>query len=499
MSESHPLERYRISIDGQWSDAASGETFESLNPYTGKPWALIPRCDHRDVDRAVEAAHRAFTTGAWPALDATRRGALLRRLGDLVARDAEKLAAVEVRDNGKLIAEIGAQLRYIPQWFYFFGGLADKIEGAVLPIDKPDMFTFTRREPVGVVAAITPWNSPLLLAVWKIAPALAAGCTMVIKPSEHTSASMLEMAPLFEEAGFPPGVVNVVTGFGPEVGEPLTLHPKVDKVAFTGGEAGGRSVAHNAIDGGFKRLTLELGGKSPQIVFPDARIEDAVKGVISGIFAATGQTCIAGSRLLVHDSIHDEVVEKVLRLARTARMGDPMNLATQVGPITTRPQYDRVLSYIEVAKRDGASLALGGAPATRAECGDGWFIEPTIFTDVRNDMRIAQEEVFGPILSVIRFKDDEEAYRMANDSPYGLASGVWTTSMKRAFAASTKLRTGSVWINTYRAVSFMAPFGGFKRSGLGRENGQHAIDEYLESKTVWMSFADETPNPFVMR
>ncbi len=499
MSKTPALQRFRIYIDGQWHDSASGETFESLNPYTGKAWALIPRCDQRDADRAVEAAHRAFTTGAWPALNATQRGALLRRLGDLIARDAKTLAATEVRDNGKLIAEIGAQLRYIPQWFYFFGGLADKIEGAVLPIDKPDMFTFTRREPVGVVAAITPWNSPLLLAVWKMAPALAAGCTMVIKPSEHTSASMLELAPLFAEAGFPPGVVNVVTGFGPEVGEPLTSHPKVDKIAFTGGEAGGRHVAHKAIDGGFKRLTLELGGKSPQIVFPDVKVDDAVKGVISGIFAATGQTCIAGSRLLVHDSVHDEVVDKVLALARTARMGDPMRLDTQVGPITTRPQYDRVLSYIDVAKRDGASLALGGTAATRDECGAGWFIEPTIFTGVRNDMRIAQEEVFGPILSVIRFSDDEEAYQIANDSLYGLASGVWTTSMKRAFTASARLRTGSVWINTYRAVSFMAPFGGFKRSGIGRENGQHAIDEYLESKTVWMSFADETPNPFVMR
>jgi aldehyde dehydrogenase (NAD+) len=310
---------------------------------------------------------------------------------------------------------------------------------------------------------------------------------------------MLELAPLVGEAGFPPGVVNVVTGFGPEVGEPLTRHSKIDKIAFTGGDAGGRRVTHTAVDAGFKRLTLELGGKSPQIVFPDARIEDAVKGVISGIFAATGQTCVAGSRLLVHESLHDEVVEKVLALARTARMGDPMSLGTQVGPITTRPQYDRVLSYIDIAGREGASLALGGRPADRPECGSGWFIEPTIFTGVTNDMRIAREEVFGPILSVIRFNDDDEAYAIANDTPFGLASGVWTTSMKRAFTASQRLRTGSIWINTYRAVSFMAPFGGFKSSGIGRENGQHAIDEYLETKTVWISFADDTPDPFVMR
>ena len=493
------LRRYGIYVDGAWREPASGEHFETLNPYTGTAWALISRCDGRDVDLAVEAAHRAFTSGPWPTLTATARGALLRRLGDLITRDAEKLAAVEVRDNGKLVAEIGAQLRYIPQWFYFFGGLADKIDGAVLPIDKPDMFTFTRREPVGVVAAITPWNSPLMLTAWKMAPALAAGCTMVIKPSEHTSASMLELAPLFEEAGFPPGVVNVVTGFGPEVGEPLTSHTKVDKIAFTGGDAGGRHVAHKAIDAGFKRLTLELGGKSPQIVFPDAKIDDAVKGVISGIFAATGQTCIAGSRLLVHHSIHDEVVDGVLSLARTARMGDPMDPGTQVGPITTRPQYDRVLSYIDVAGDGGATLALGGCPADRPECGNGWFVEPTIFTGVTNEMRIAREEVFGPILSVIKFSDDDEAYAAANDSPYGLASGVWTTSIKRVFAASRRLRTGTVWINTYRAVSFMASFGGFKSSGIGRENGRHAIDEYLETKTIWMSFADDVPNPFVMR
>lgn len=499
MADVSTLRRYRILVDGEREDAQSGETFDSLNPYTGKAWAQIPRCDARDVDRAVEAAHRAFTTGPWPSLTPTARGALLRRLGDLVARDADKLASVEVRDNGKLIAEIGAQLRYIPQWFYFFGGLADKIEGSVLPIDKPDVFTFTRQEPVGVVAAITPWNSPLMLTTWKMAPALAAGCTMVIKPSEYTSASILQFASLFEEAGFPPGVVNVVTGFGAEVGEPLTTHPKVDKIAFTGGDVGGRQVAHNAIDAGFKRVTLELGGKSPQIVFPDARIGDAVKGVISGIFAATGQTCIAGSRLLVHDSVHDEVVDGVLALARTARMGDPMDPGTQVGPVTTRPQYERVLSYIDVAGRDGASLALGGRAADRPECGEGWFVEPTVFTGVTNDMRIAQEEVFGPILSVIRFHDDEEAFALANDSPYGLASGVWTTDMKRAFAASRRLRTGSVWINTYRAISFMAPFGGFKSSGIGRENGRHAVEEYLETKSVWMSFADDVPNPFVMR
>jgi len=403
-----------------------------------------------------------------------------------------------VRDNGKLIAEMSAQLRYIPQWYYYFGGLADKIEGAVIPIDKPDTFTYTRHEPLGVVAAITAWNSPLLLATWKLAPALAAGNTVVLKPSEFTSASALEFVKLVEQAGFPPGVVNVITGFGAEVGAALVEHPEVAKIAFTGGEMSGQKVYEGAARG-LKRVSLELGGKSPNIVFDDADLDNAVKGAISGIFAATGQTCIAGSRLLVQESIHNEFVDRLVAFAKIARMGDPRRPDTQVGPVTTVPQFEKILGYIDIAKSEGAECALGGGRATRPECGDGWFVEPTIFTGVRNDMRIAQEEVFGPVLSVIPFRDEEEAIEIGNDIVYGLAAGVWTQNMRRAFTMAERLRAGTVWVNTYRAVSYMSPFGGYKRSGLGRENGQDAISEYLQTKCVWISTATDTPNPFIMR
>ena len=303
---------------------------------------------------------------------------------------------------------------------------------------------------------------------------------------------------LVEEAGFPKGVVNVVTGFGEDVGEAISTHSDIDKIAFTGGEVSGRRIARQSASN-FKRLTLELGGKSAQLVFPDASIDNAVKGVVSGIFAATGQTCIAGSRLLVHESIHDQFVEKFLELARTARMGDPMDMATQVGPVTTQPQYGRVLSMIDMAKAEGATVAMGGRPADRPECGDGWFVEPTVLSGVRNDMRIAQEEVFGPVLSVIKFSDDDEAYRLANDTPYGLAAGVWTSDMARAFTAAKRRRAGMIWTNTYRAVSYMMPFGGFKNSGMGRESGQDAIYDFLETKSVWLAFNKDVPNPFVMR
>ncbi|TMI03448.1 MAG: aldehyde dehydrogenase family protein, partial [Betaproteobacteria bacterium] len=342
------MQRYQLYIDNRHADAASGQWFESYNPYTGEPWAQIAQGDADDVDRAVRTAHRAFTEGPWPQLTASQRGLLLHRLGDLVARDAKKLAAIEVRDNGKLLAEMQGQLNYIPQWYYYFGGLADKIQGAVIPLDKKGYFNFTRHEPLGVVAVITPWNSPLLLTAWKLAPALAAGCTAVLKPSEFTSASTLEFVKLIEEAGFPSGVVNVVTGFGKEVGTPLVEHPLVKKIAFTGSDTTGRAINELAAKS-FKHVSLELGGKSPNIVFADAKLEDAVNGAVAGIFAATGQTCIAGSRLLLQEDIHDEFVDKLLALAKTARMGDPMSLDTQIGPVTTQPQYKKVLGYIDVA------------------------------------------------------------------------------------------------------------------------------------------------------
>jgi acyl-CoA reductase-like NAD-dependent aldehyde dehydrogenase len=492
------LVKYQMYIDGQYVDSASGQHFESDNPYTGKPWALIPRGNTEDANRAVRAARKAFTSGEWPKMNASRRGALLRKLGDLITEKAKVLAEIEVRDNGKLLAEMNTQTTYMAQWYYYYGGLADKIEGDVIPIDKPDTFNYTRFEPLGVIAAIVPWNSPLLLTAWKLAPALAAGNTVVVKPSEYTSASLLEFMKLVEQAGFPPGVVNVLTGFGSEVGKPLVEHPLVAKIAFTGSDATGQKI-YEAAARGLKRVSMELGGKSPNIVFDDAHLDNAVKGAISGIFAATGQTCIAGSRLLVQQSIHDQFVEKLVAFAKTARMGDPMSLDTQVGPVTNLPQYKKVLDYIDIAKSEGVTTALGGGKATRPECGDGWFVEPTIFTGVKNSMRIAQEEVFGPVLSVIPFRDEEEAISIGNDVVYGLAAGVWTQNMRRAFLMAEKLQAGTVWVNTYRAVSYLSPFGGYKRSGLGRESGQEMIKEYLQTKSVWISTAQEVANPFVLR
>ncbi len=488
--------KLKMYIDGEFVDSASGDWFESFDPYTAKPWCLIARGNAEDADRAVKAADRAFTSGPWPALNASQRGALLRRLGDLVAENAERLGELEVKDNGKLLSEMAAQLRYAPSFYHYFAGLADKIEGAVIPNDKA-AFTYTLHEPLGVCAAIIPWNSPLLLTAWKLAPALAAGNTVVVKPSEYTSASTLEFVKLIEQAGFPKGVVNVVTGFGPEAGQPLIEHPLVRKVAFTGSDRTGAHIYSEAARD-IKRVSLELGGKSPNIVFADANMDNAVKGAVSGIFAATGQTCVAGSRLLVQRSVHDEFVERLVDFARTARMGNPMELDTQVGPVTNLPQYKKVLGYIDVAKGEGAQTVLGGGKAQRPECGDGWFVEPTIFTGVRNDMRIAQEEVFGPVLSVIPFTDDDEAVAIGNDVVFGLAAGVWTENIRRAFTMARRLQAGTVWVNTYRALSYTTPFGGYKRSGLGRELGQEAIREYLQTKSVWISTAEEVANPFVV-
>ena len=491
------LEKLKMYINGERVEPASGEYFETHNPYTGKPWAMVARGGDADANRAVEAAKAALENSEWADLNATQRGHLLRRLGDLAAENAERLGALEVKDNGKLIAEMGMQCQYLVQWYYYFAGLADKIEGAVLPIDKPATFTYTRQEPLGVCALITPWNSPLLLLAWKLAPALAAGNTVVVKPSEFTSASTLAFADLVEKAGFPKGVFNVITGFGKEAGEPLVVHPDVAKVAFTGGALSGAHVYQQAA-ASLKKVSLELGGKSPNIVFDDCNMENAVKGAISGIFAATGQTCIAGSRLLVQKGIHDEFVEKLVEFAKTAKIGDPMAVETQVGPVTTIPQYEKILSYMDVAREDGAECLLGGGKAELPECGDGWFVEPTIFAGVNNRMRIAQEEVFGPVLSIIPFSDEDEAVAIANDVIYGLASGVWTSDIRRAIEIPKRIKSGTVWVNMYRAVSYVAPFGGYKRSGLGRESGQQAIQEYQQTKTVWISTATETPNPFVM-
>jgi (Z)-2-((N-methylformamido)methylene)-5-hydroxybutyrolactone dehydrogenase len=391
---------------------------------------------------------------------------------------------------------MAAQVGYLQEWYRYFGGLCDKIEGRVLPIDKANMFAYTKREPLGVVAAIVPWNSPLLLLAWKLAPILAAGNTCVIKPSEHASASTLEFVKLFDQAGFPPGVVNTVTGMPMDVGAPLVSHPDVAKIAFTGGEAGGLAV-YAAAAAQLKTVTLELGGKSANIIFHDADIDNAVRGAISGIFAASGQTCIAGSRLLVHRKVHDQVVDGVVALAKTAKIGNPALNETQVGPVTTLPHRKNVLGYMDVARAEGANAVLGGGVPDGL--GDGWFVEPTIFTGVDNKMRIAQEEVFGPILSVIPFDDEDEAFAIANDSRYGLAAGVWTQNIGRTYRAADALEAGTIWVNTYRAVSFMAPFGGYKRSGIGRESGQESINAFLQTKTVWIDAVGETANPFIIR
>ncbi len=488
----------RMLIGGEWVDSRSGRTFESFDPYTGQPWALVPRAAPEDIDAAVAAARAAFRDSSWRDLSATDRGVLLARVGDLLAERAEELAELETRDNGKLISEMGAQLRYLPQWFRYYAGLADKLEGRVIPIEKPGMFNFTLEEPLGVVAALTPWNSPLMLGTWKLAPALAAGNTFVWKPSEHSSVSALEFGKLFAEAGFPPGVVNIVTGFGNEIGDALVGHRDVAKVAFTGGDATGQRVYETAA-AGIKPVTMELGGKSANIVFADADLDNALKGVVSGILAATGQTCVAGSRALIHRSIVDEFVERFIELANTARMGNPLDPDTQIGPVATRPQLAKVLDYIEIARNEGAKCVLGGGRAERPECGDGWFVEPTVFVDVEPGMRIAQEEVFGPVLGVIPFDDDDEAVEIANDTVYGLAAGVWTADIGRCLTMARRLESGTVWINTYRASSYLSPFGGYKRSGFGRENGLAAIREYVQEKSVWIDTSGETPNPFIQR
>jgi acyl-CoA reductase-like NAD-dependent aldehyde dehydrogenase len=491
------MKTYGHFIDGAYVEPLTGKYIDSFNPYSGEVWARIPQGTTDDVGRAVAAASRAMRDGPWPAMNASTRGRLMHRLADLVAANAERLAEIEVRDNGKLLAEMLGQVRYHPEWWRYFGGLADKIEGAVVPIDKPDMFAFTRHEPVGVVAALTAWNSPLLFVAWKCAAAIAAGCTVVIKPSEFASVSTLEFAALTKEAGFPDGVFNVITGYGAEAGAALVDHPDVAKITFTGSDATGARIYAQAAKS-LKRVSLELGGKSPNIVFEDCDLDAAVSGAVSGIFAATGQTCIAGSRVLVQNSIREKFSQRLVELGRTARKGDPMLPDTNIGPVTTAPQYRKILDYIEIAKAEGARCLLGGGPAP--DLPGGQFVEPTIFTDVTPEMRIAREEVFGPVLSILGFDDEAEAIRLANDTVYGLAAGVWTTDIGRAVRMSSALKAGTVWVNTYRAISYMMPFGGMKHSGIGRESGIDAIREYLETKSVWISTAKGAPaNPFIMR
>ena len=493
------MDTYNHFINGQYVEPTEKQWIDSIDPYRGQPWAKIAKGCAKDADLAVKAATKALNEGPWATMNGSQRARLMNKLADLVEQNIERLAELEVKDNGKLMAEMRGQLTYHPNWWRYFGGLADKIEGRVVPIDKPEHFAFTRREPIGVVAAITAWNSPLMFVAWKCAAALAAGCTIVVKPSEFASVSTLAFAELTREAGFPDGVFNVVSGYGHEIGSALVDHPDVAKITFTGSDATGARIYSQAAKT-LKRVSLELGGKSPNIVFDDCDLAAAASGAISGIFAATGQTCIAGSRLLVQNSIKEAFTERLVQLGASAKKGDPMSPETNIGPVTTAPQYQKILDYMDIAKAEGARCILGGGPANSPELPGGQFVEPTIYTDVTPQMRIAREEVFGPVLSIIGFEDEAEAIRIANDTIYGLAAGIWTQNMGRAIRVSSAIKAGTVWVNTYRAISYMMPFGGMKHSGIGRESGIEALDDYLETKSTWISYSENVPaNPFVMR
>lgn len=491
------LKNYQMYINGEWVAAQSGKTFESINPSDGKPWAVVPEADEVDVDTAVKAAHRAFTEGPWSTMTATERGKLLRRLGDVLAEHSESLGHCETVDTGKLFKETRWQARYISDYFYYYAGLADKVSGETLPIDKPNMWTMTIREPLGVVAAVVPWNSQLFLVAVKIGPALAAGNTVVLKASEHASAPMLEFAKVFEEAGFPPGVFNVISGLGEPCGRALTSHPLVDRISFTGGPETARHVVRNSAEN-FAQVSLELGGKSPVVIFDDADLESATNGVLLSIFSASGQSCVAGSRLLLHESIHDEVLARVAEKASKIRIGDPLDDNSQMGPLATRAQLDNIDSTVADAKANGATLVHGGKQP--AGMGDGWYYEPTVVACPDQQIGIVQRELFGPVVSALRFTDEAHALQLANDCRFGLAAGIFTADIGRALRITKGIRSGIVWVNTYRMVSPLAPFGGYKDSGYGRESGLEAIYDYTRPKTVWLNTSpDPIADPFVMQ
>jgi acyl-CoA reductase-like NAD-dependent aldehyde dehydrogenase len=486
------LEHWGLFINGRFEEGQNG-SFPTTDPYRGTAWASVAAAGPADVDRAVAAARGALV-GPWGAMTGAERGACMRRLADLVRRDADELARIETRDNGKLLREMAGQVALLPQYLEYYAGWADKIHGEVVPTEKPNFLVYTVEEPIGVVAAITAWNSPLLLLHFKLAPALAAGCTFIVKPAEQTSVSTLKFAALATEAGFPDGVLNVVSGDGPLVGSALARHPGVDKVSFTGSTATGISVAHDAAEH-LAPVSLELGGKSSNVIFDDADIEAAVNGVVAGVFAASGQTCQAGSRVVVHEGAVDEVAALLVERAEAIRLGDPADPLTEMGPLAFREQHEKVLDYIRLGVDDGGTVLAGGGPPD-GELADGMFIAPTLFGGLPSDARLNQEEIFGPVASIIPFSTEEEAVRLANDVSYGLAAGIWTRDVQRAHRVARQVHAGTVWINAYRLVSPSVPFGGVKSSGYGREGGRRGIDEFLETKSVWVELSGSTRDPF---
>ena len=486
----HPL-----FIDGRFTDSRSGARFESFNPYNRTAWATVAEAGEADVADAVAAARHAFET-TWRKTSGLQRGKLMMKLADLLEASAARMGTLESTDNGKVIRETRPQMVFAARAYRFFAGYADKLWGSQIPLDRRDSFDYATRDPLGVVALITAWNSPMGLLANKLAPALAAGNCVVIKPSEHASVTTLEFCRLVQEAGFPPGVVNVVCGAA-DTGRAL-VGGGINKVSFTGSAGVARDIAAQA-GRQLIPVTLELGGKSPNIVFDDAHFDRAVSGALAGIFAATGQTCVAGSRLLVQRGIHDRLVARLAERAQRIRMGNPLDEATEMGTAANEPQFRRILQSIEAARGEGARLVTGGAAATDGELAGGYFVQPTIFDRVDNAMRIAREEVFGPVLSVIAFDTEEEALAIANDSPYGLAAGLWTQDLSRTLRMARELQAGQVWVNTYRSLAVQAPFGGVKESGFGREKGEAALDEYLTSKNVMIDFSGEDADPFAVK
>lgn len=472
----------KMLIDGKWVNALSGKTFNTINPATGKVITHIAEGDRQDVDLAAKAARRAFEEGPWPKMDARDRGKILYKIAELIEKNLEELAVVETTDNGKPITQSRTvDVPYTAETFYYYAGWADKIHGETIPV-RGNMFNYTLREPVGVVGQIIPWNFPLLMAAWKLGPALACGNTVVLKPSKLTTLTCLRLGELCMEAGLPKGVLNIVTGPGETVGTAIAQHPEIDKVAFTGETTTGKSIMRNASDT-LKRVSLELGGKSPNIVFADADIEEAVKGALMGIFFNQGECCCAASRLFLERRVHDKFMDQMVTFAKKMRVGDPMDPKTEMGAMISQDQFNKVVRYIETGQEEGAKLACGGSPMGNK----GYFIKPTIFDNVRNDMRIAQEEIFGPVVAALTFKNIDEAVKEGNLTPYGLAAAVWTKDIRKAHAAARRLRAGTVWINTYNAFDCASPFGGYKQSGFGRELGIHSLELYTQIKSVWVN------------